>query len=376
MMWNWQQKEWPVFSYKSTELDELEREYIYNSGFFQGVFNHLNSDENMSLTIDLITDEAFKTSEIEGDYLNRDSIHSSIRRNFGLQTDYQKIPPAEQGISEMLVDLYRSFNEPLTHQKLHEWHVMLTKDRRDLMDIGAYRTHAEAMQIVSGSLNPKIYFEAPPSTKMQHEMDTFITWFNNTAPKGLGRLPALTRAGIAHLYFVCIHPFEDGNGRVARAIAQKSLFQSTGKPTLIALSTIIQKHKKEYYQALEDNNKTTEITDWLIYFAKTVLEAQSYTQALIDFIIVKNKLFDRLKGQLNLRQEKVLTRLFKEGPEGFKGGLSAENYLSITGTTRATATRDLHALVEKGALIRHGNLKKTRYYLQLKMRISTPLNNC
>lgn len=369
-MWNWKQKDWPKFSYQMDNLDELEKEYICNSGLFRGTFGYLNDNENMSLTIELITDEAFKTSEIEGDFLNRDSIQSSIRRNFGLQTDKTKISPAEQGISEMLVDIYRSFAEPLTHQKLYEWHAMLTKGRRDLMDVGAYRTHAEPMQIVSGALNPKIYFEAPPSTAVQNEMDAFVTWFNHTAPNSPGRLPSVIRAGIAHLYFVSIHPFEDGNGRIARAIAQKSLFQSTGEPTLIALSTVIQKHKKAYYLALDNNNKTLEITDWLTYFAKTMLEAQTYTQTLIDFIFEKTKLFDRLKGQLNPRQEKVLARIFKEGVDGFKGGLSAENYISITGASRATVTRDLHDLVAKDALIQRGSLKGTRYYLNTKTNVT------
>ena len=363
-MWNWQQKSWPEFSFQSEKLQAAEKEYIHKSGHLQGVLTHLDSTEELPLIIDLISDEAVKTSEIEGDYLNRDSIQSSIRRNFGLQADDRKVSPAEQGISEMLVNLYKSFDEPLTHNTLHEWHAMLTKGRRDLMDVGAYRTHFEPMQIVSGALNSKIYFEAPPSATMQQEMDEFLKWFNDSAPTGSAPLPSLTRAGIAHLYFVCIHPFEDGNGRIARALAEKVLSQGMGKPTLIALSTVIQKHKKAYYQALEDSNKITEITDWLVYFTKTVLEAQSHTQALIDFILAKTKLFDRLRGQLNPRQEKVLTRMFKEGIDGFKGGLSSENYIAITGTSRATATRDLHFLVEAGALIQRGNLKGTRYYLK------------
>ncbi len=365
-MWNWQQKAWPEFIYRSAALEAFEWEYTYRSGHFQGVLTHIARTDELPLIINLLSDEAVKTSEIEGDYLNRDSIQSSIRRNFGLQTDHLKVSPAEQGISEMLVGVYRSNAEPLTHQKLHEWHAMLTKGRRDLMDVGAYRTHIEPMQIVSGALNPKIYFEAPPSARMQDEMDVFVTWFNNTSPAGDEPLSALTRAGIAHLYFVCVHPFEDGNGRIGRAIAEKALSQSAGKPTLIALSTIIQKHKKAYYQALENSNKTLEISDWLIYFAKTVIEAQAHTQSLIEFIIEKTKLFDRLKGRLNPRQEKVLTRMFKEGVDGFKGGLSAENYISITDASRATVTRDLHDLVGKGALVQRGNLKGTPYYLNIK----------
>src|SRR5690606_25971813 len=147
-------------------------------------------------------------------------------------------------------------------------------------------------------------------------------------------LPALTRAGIAHLYFVCIHPLEDGNGRIGRAIAEKALAQSFGQPTLIALSHTIQKHKKAYYEALEHNNKGIEITDWLLYFSKTILQAQLRTQSLIDFVIERTKLYDRVRGLLNDRQEKLLARMFREGPDGFMGGLSVKNYLSITGASR------------------------------------------
>jgi Fic family protein len=222
------------------------------------------------------------------------------------------------------------------------------------------------MQVVSGAVyKPKIHFEAPPSSSMVKEMAKFISWFTDTAPNGKNPLPALTRAGFAHLYFVSIHPFEDGNGRIARAIAEKALSQSLGQPTLIALSRNIQAHRKSYYDALEANNKELSITNWLEYFAKTILNAQEYSQKMIDFLIEKTKLYDRIDGQLNPRQEKIIERMFREGLEGFKGGLSAENYIRITDTSRATATRDLQNLVEKGVFIKSGELKSTRYYLKL-----------
>ncbi|HEX9663313.1 MAG TPA: Fic family protein, partial [Candidatus Binatia bacterium] len=181
-------------------------------------------------------------------------------------------------------------------------------------------------------------------------------------------LPALTRAGIAHLYFLTIHPFEDGNGRIARALSEKALSQALGQPTLIALSQTIQKNKKSYYEALHQSSRDNEITAWLGYFADTVLQAQDMTQRTIDFLIQKTKLYDRVKSQLNERQEKALARIFREGVEGFKGGLSAENYISITGAARATATRDLQGLVDKGVLSRTGALKSTRYHVNIQTR--------
>jgi Fic family protein len=197
-------------------------------------------------------------------------------------------------------------------------------------------------------------------------MAAFIEWFNNTAPKGKTPLPSLTRAGIAHWHFVCIHPFEDGNGRIARALAEKALSQNLGAATLVPLSRAIHSKRKAYYRILELNSHYNEITDLLVYFAETVLEARAMSQAMVDFLVAKAKFFDRMRGQLNERQEKVLLRVFREGHEGFEGGLSAENYIRITGTSRATATRDLQELVEKGALTRKGALKSTRYYLNLK----------
>ena len=369
MKWNWQLKDWPHFCYDAKALASLEEQFLHRSGLLFGAYKHIDDEEKTSITVDLISDEALKTSEIEGEFLNRDSIQSSIRRQFGLETDNRKIPPAERGIADMMVDLYHNFGKPLTHKTLYAWHEALTSGRRDLKDVGRYRTHAGAMQVVSGALyNPKVHFEAPPSSSMKTEMKTFIDWFKRTAPNGKDPLPALTRSGMAHLWFVCIHPFEDGNGRIGRAVAEKALSERLGQPVLIALSQTIQNNRKDYYSMLEKSNKGNEITDWLLYFARTVLDAQEGTQAIIDFVIDKARFFDKFRGQLNERQVKVVTRIFLEGQRGFKGGLSAENYIAIAKTSRATATRDLQALVKLGALTKTGALKSTRYYLQLKIR--------
>ena len=177
----------------------------------------------------------------------------------------------------------------------------------------------------------------------------------------------MTRAGIAHLYFVTIHAFEDGNGRIARAIAEKALAEGLGHPALIPLSQAINRVRKTYYSELEQTNHSLEITPWLVYFAQTTLEAQGQAQRLVEFVIAKTKFFDRHRGQFNERQEKALVHMFQEGPKGFEGGLSAEKYICITGASRASATRDLQALVEKTALARTGQLKGTRYHLNLPL---------
>ena len=367
MKWNWQKPAWPRFQWDQRALSEREARFLREAGVVVGALRHVGEDQRSSLVIELISTEAVKTSEIEGEILDRASVQSSLRRNFGLGTEDPRVPPAEQGIADMMTDLYRGFGAPLTHEKLSAWHTMVMRGRKDVKDIGRYRTHQEPMQVVSGAIyQPTIHFEAPPSSRMPSETDRFLEWFKATGPGGEGTLPPLTRAGLAHLYFVCIHPFEDGNGRIGRAISEMALSQGLGEPALLALSQTIQSDRKRYYAMLEQSNKELEVTAWLEYFAETVLEAQAYALRLVDFLIAKTRLYDRLVGSLNERQEKVLARMFREGVEGFKGGLSAENYMAITSTSPATATRDLADLVVKGALTRMGERRHTRYWLNIQ----------
>jgi Fic family protein len=373
MAWNWQQPDWPGFSYNASALEPLEKQFLLHSGELIGAFKHIGSDDRDTLKIELIGDEAIKTSEIEGEFLDRDSVQSSLRQQFGLGMDKRRVSPAERGIAEMMVDLYNGFAAPLSHQTMFAWHNMLMSDQRGIEVIAGYRRHAEPMQVVSSTLHdPTVHFEAPPSTRMSEEMDAFVAWFNETAPNGERPLPALTRAGIAHHYFVSVHPFEDGNGRIGRALAEKSLAQNLGQPTLIALAYTIERSRKAYYEMIESNNKDNEITEWLSYFAGTILQAQRNTILRVDFYIAKAKFYERLRGQLNSRQEKAIARMFREGIDGFKGGLSAENYISITQAARATATRDLADLVAKEALVRTGELRHTRYYLNIPVSLGSP----
>lgn len=364
MHWIWQDPAWPAFRFRPDRLAAREAMFLRQSGVVIGSMRHFPDHERLPLIIDLISTEALKTSEIEGELLDRDSVQASLLRQFGLQTDARRVPPAEQGISRMLSDLYQHTTEPLDQAALFRWHSLLTQGRSDLKDAGAWRTHDEPMQIVSGPIHsPKIHFEAPPSAAVPGEMQRFIVWFNATAPGAEKPLPTLVRSALAHLYFECVHPFEDGNGRIGRALSEKALAQGAGQPTLTALSLVIQKRRKAYYEQLAAANKSLDADVWLDWFADRVLEAQSHTLASIEFLLEKTKLFDRLRGQLNQRQEKALVRMMAEGPDGFRGGLSAGKYKALTGAPSATASRDLAHLVELGALRRTGQLKGTRYWL-------------
>ncbi|MGD9691387.1 MAG: Fic family protein [Phycisphaerales bacterium] len=364
MAWNWQLPDWPSFDYDSSRLGRAEGAFLREAGVVIGSIRHLPEAERGLLTVELLGREAVTTSEIEGELLDRDSVQSSIRRQLGLAADNRRVRPAEQGVAEVMVDLYRSFAEPLTHETLFGWHRLLMKGRNDLSEVGGYRTHTEPMQIVSGRIdNPRVHFEAPPSIRVSEEMDRFLDWFARTGPGGERALPAVTRAGLAHLYFESIHPFEDGNGRVGRAISEKALAQGVGEPSLTALAATILRKRAAYYSELELANKSNTVTRWLEWFAATVVEAQRRTQAEVEFTIAKTRMLDRLRGKINERQEKALLRMFREGIDGFKGGMSAEKYRSITGATPATTTRDLAALVELEALARTGERKGTRYHL-------------
>ena len=366
MIWNWEQPDWPHFHYDATVLEPLEAQFLQRAGFSLGTLQHLNAPDIEHLKIALLSGEALKTSEIEGEILDRASVQYSVQQALGLTQDHRTVRPEEQGISEMVVDLHRHWGPPLTDEQLFKWHTLLHRGLRDASQIGAYRSTGDPMQIMSGPIGRrKVHFEAPPADRVDAEMQQFMTWLHTTTADGASPLPALTRAGLAHTYFLSIHPFHDGNGRIARAISEKVLAQSLDQPSLIALADVIGKHRKAYYAALEKTNHSNRVTDWLVFFANTILEAQQVTQERINFILQKTKFYDQFGGQLNTRQEKALARMFQEGPEGFLGGMSAEKYIKITGTSRATATRDLAELVIAGAFTRTGERKHTRYHLHL-----------
>ncbi|KTD03642.1 Fic family protein [Legionella feeleii] len=367
MKWNWQLEDWPNFTWDSDKLVVYERSFTESAGIIIGSSQHISQEGKQNLFIDLMCTDALDSSEIEGEHLNRDNVQSSIKKELGVSTEATRASMAERGIAKMMVNLYQTIPSPLTHQVLFEWHQFLMGNSHHLENIGQYRKHEEAIQIVSGpDYERKIHFEAPPSSSVPAEMEQFIDWFERSSLTGSASLPTLTRAGIAHLWFESIHPFEDGNGRIGRAIAEKALSQGFSKPVMTVLAKILLKKRKEYYQQLGLASKTLDLTSWLIWFANIALEAQQNTYLYIDFIIKKSVILREVAGKINSRQEKVLLRLFHAGPEGFAGGLSAKNYMSITGAPIATTTRDLNDLVKKNILKRTGELKATRYFLNLE----------
>ncbi len=364
MRCNWQLPDWPDFRFNADRIRAAEEQFLKGSGVVIGALHHLDPDERDGLTIELISQEVVDSSAIEGEILDRASVQSSLARHLGFAADQRRASAAEAGAAELMADVYLNHATPFDDRMLFAWHAMLMNGRRDIADVGRYRTHEDAMQIVSGALHaPRVHFEAPPSGTVPMEMSRFIAWFNDTAPSSPNPLPAITRAAIAHLWFESVHPFEDGNGRIGRAIAEKALAQSLAAPTLTKLAETIHRHRRGYYAALQLASQSNDIDAWLAWFADIVIEAQARTITRIRFLIDKTRLLDRLRGAINERQEKALLRIFQERPDGFEGGLSAGNYRTITDASLATATRDLSDLVEKGALIRTGERRYARYRL-------------
>ncbi len=367
MTYIWQHKNWPHFEYDLSHVQDVLYRYAMETSLLSGSVDQLPDDLQNDALLDLMISEAIKTSEIEGEHLNQEEVRSSIRNQLGLSDKHELIKdPRSVGIAKLMISVRKNCNAPLTKEDLFAWQAMiLSAPSSPALEIGMWRTSPEPMQIVSGAIGHEtVHYEAPPSVRVGQEMERFVSWFNtSTTPP----LPGPVKAAIAHLYFECIHPFADGNGRVGRAIAEKALSQDLHRPVLLSLSTRIERQKKDYYQELSiasQGNLT--ITRWIHYFVHMVYGAQLEAKERISFVLQKAKFWTQHGPKLNERHSKVLTRMFKEGPSGFQGGMSAQKYMKIADCSKATATRDLAELLAYGCLERlPGSGRSTRYRLHL-----------
>ena len=362
----WQQTDWPEFQWDSEQIVSLLGEARNLQGRLLGKMEALGFNLRNEAFLDTLTLDVVKSSEIEGEFLNPDQVRSSIARRLGLEfAGSVESDRHVDGVVEMMLDATQNCPSPLTAERLFNWHAALFPTGRSGMfkiTVAEWRTDSTGpMQVVSGAAGKeKVHFQAPDASSVEKEMNRFLEWFNHTE-----KIDLVLKAAIAHVWFVTIHPFEDGNGRIGRALSEKALAQCLGQPSLIALAYTIERHRKRYYEMLELSNKENEVTDWLIWFAETILEAQALSLKRVDFHIAKARFYETFRGRLNERQQKAIARMFREGIDGFKGGLSAENYMTMTGASSATTTRDLQTLVEVGALTRTGERRYTRYFLSL-----------
>ena len=361
MVFNWQQTDWPNFRYDATAVEGDLLRFADQAGQVTGLLKGLSESDRTAALVQLMVAEAVKTSEIEGEYLSRPDVMSSVRHRMGLaEAPSGASDRASVGAGELMVAVRMSWDAALDEATLFAWHRILMRGNSRML-AGAWRTHAEPMQVISGAVGKaRLHFEAPPSAQVQVEMRRFIDWFN-ASRDSISAAPV--RAAVAHLYFESIHPFEDGNGRMGRALAEKALSQGLGRPATLSLSRTIEARRHAYYAAIEKAQRSNEITPWLRYFTETVLAAQRDAEVLVMFILNQTRFFDRYRNQLNPRQLRVVQRMFEAGPGDFEGGMNARKYVSLNRVSKATATRDLQQLVACGAFRSVGGGRSARYEL-------------
>ncbi|MCB0647232.1 MAG: Fic family protein [Saprospiraceae bacterium] len=367
-MYNWQQKDWPKFEYRQSDFNSFAMEFISIAGQSHGYMQSLSDKIKEESLTDILVKEALSTSAIEGEFLSRADVMSSVKRNLGFPTPAHIIKDKRAyGLATLMVKVRQDFELKLTNETLFEWHKLLFSANQSVKT-GQYRTHTEPMQVVSGPAGKEVvHFEAPPSIDVPREMDAFCLWFNSTMPIGQNPIEnPLIRAAVAHLYFESIHPFEDGNGRIGRAISEKAIAQGLKRPILMSLSSAIEKDKMSYYQALNDAQTRNNVPGWIEYFCKTVLAAQYSFLDSIQFLVRKTSFFDKFSMQINSAQMKVINKMFESGPDEFKGGMNAKKYQSITKLSKATATRHLQDLLQKGILVSKGGGRSTNYQLNFE----------
>ncbi|MGE3610459.1 MAG: Fic family protein [Bacteriovoracaceae bacterium] len=346
----WQQKNWPEFKWDLSALVKDLAKARKMQGMLLGQAKFLQLKEQA----EILVEESLSTSAIEGEKLDRDGVRSSVARRLGLPSAGLPEPKRNvDGVVEVLIDATKNHEGKLTDKRLFGWHAALFPTGYsgiNKITTGKWRIGEEPMEVVSGKLGESIvHYVAPPSIKMKQEMKLFLEWWN-LSPENLD---GLIRAGIAHLWFVTIHPFDDGNGRVARAITDMALAQDENTGVrLYSLSAQIMKERKKYYQILEKTQKGTgDITEWLCFFLEMFTCSVESSGRLIEKTFKLEKVFKLLEEKgVNERQKKVLKKLLESFPDPFVGGLTNKKYVSMTGVSPETAKRDIKDLVDKGIL--------------------------
>lgn len=363
MPYIWELEDWPHFTWNAEVVQDNSYRYALAVNRLARDVQPLSDRERTNSMIDLMVAEARKTSRIEGEIVDPEAVRSSILKQLDLAEDDRWQDPDARGIARLVVQSRQEFAKPLTVEALCSWRREFLGER--MRNAGSWRT--EPVWIVSGVAGKeKMHFEGPPASRIAGEMETFVEWFNASSS-----LPGPVRSGVAHLYFESIHPFADGNGRMGRAIAEIALSQELGYPVLLSLSAAIDRQRKEYYRMLNQASRQSsmDITGWLEWWTQCVLNSQEQAREQIAFVIRKSAFWRSYGNRVNDRQEQVLARMLREGPEGFKGGMSARKYVALTGCSGATATRDLSHLTKIGALERlPAGGRSTRYELRLRNR--------
>jgi Fic family protein len=352
-MYIYQLSKWPAFTWDNDALAEVLVEVRHRQGRLLGKMEGIGFSLREEATLQTLTQDVVKSSEIEGEILNPDQVRSSIARRLGMEV--AGLVPSDRnvdGVVEMMLDASQGYTEELTDDRLFGWHAALFPTGRSGMAkivVGACRDNRkdDPMQVVSGPMgHGKVHYQAPDSEILNHEMRQFIAWFNTNMS-----IDPVLKAGIAHLWFVTIHPFEDGNGRIGRAITDMQLARADGNTQrFYSMSAQIQAERNSYYEILENTQKDSlNITEWLLWFLLCFGRALSNTDETLAVVMRKAKLWENpATRNLNDRQKYMLNKLF----DGFFGVLNSSKWAKMAKCSQDTATRDIQDLIERGILVK------------------------
>ncbi len=367
----WESRNWPNFRRDDSRLLEPLAAARLRQGQLLGMMARLGFDLKLEAQLETLTEEVIKSSEIEGEVLDRASVRSSVARRLGVGD--AAVEPADrrtEGVVEMMFDATQNHDAPLTKKRLFAWQAALFPtgySGLSRVKTGGWRDDAAGpMQVVSGPVGrQRIHFQAPPADRLQAEVRHFLDWFNRKQ-----EAEGLLRAGLAHLWFVTVHPFDDGNGRVARAIADMTLAQSEGSgQRFYSMSSQIRKERSAYYEILEKTQKDgLDVTDWLLWFLGCLSRAIDGSEATCANVLRKADFWQRYAREVfTERQKKLLNRYL----DGFEGKLTTKKWASISKCSIPTAQRDINDLVERRILRRNpGGSKNTSYDLTVQSSVT------
>lgn len=345
----WQRKEWPCFMWDDAKLSYKLGRVRSLQGKLVGKMSALGFNVKNRAMLDVLTADITKSSEIEGEILDSDQVRSSVARHLGIETE--GLPEADRyidGIVQVMIDANQNYRQALTEERLFDWHAALFPTGRSGMHkitVADWRQGTEPMQVVSGAMGKeKIHYQAPGSDEVAHQMKLFLDWANGEQP-----IDPVLKAAIAHLWFVTIHPFDDGNGRISRTISDLFLARADEMPhRFYSMSAEIRKQRKGYYEILEKTQKgDLDVTDWLAWFLDCLEMALLNTEGSIQRVLQKTAFWERHRSvPMNERQVKMINLLW----DGFEGKLTSSKWGKITKCSPDTALRDIRGLISKGVL--------------------------
>lgn len=371
MSYNWQQKGWPNATVdRSAIKDELKSFEVA----FLHVKNAIRKQVDAKAIAVAMADEAIKTSAIEGVRVDETVVMSSICRALGMPTipiGFTRDVRAE-GVAQMVLAVKRDWDKPICSALMTDWHAaLLANDNRGL-SVGAFRKHPVQVIRRDAYGEIEVMFEAPPSERVSREIAAYCLKWRGKKAKAAD---VALKAALLHPHFESIHPFDDGNGRIGRALVAKVIAEGLGVDVVLPVSTVIMRHRKDYYEEIHRASQSLDWTDWAKFFIPILTETLTDFITAAQFVAAKGEYLSRYESQISERARKVIVRLFRDGPSGVAAGLSAAKWMRMTKVSKTTATRDLEELVKIGAIIREGESVATRYRLnfQLDEPIDEPL---